>query len=181
MQLQLSKVLRNMQPCPLCGRILDRFTVDNLEVSIRGVCPEDKEKLLKFYERLSEETIYTRFFSIIRYFNPYVDRLVSTSGILAIVAENELGDIIGVAELVLDKSGAAEGGIVVLEALQGKGIGSRLAMALKKVARDFGIKKVYGYIMADNVKALKLVKKLGGKPKSYYSSMIYVEISLEEE
>jgi len=171
-----------MQPCPLCGKVFDEFEVDGHRIVIRGLCPDDKEKLLSFYEKLRDETIYTRFFSIIRHFTPYVDRLISSSRIYSVVAENEdTEEIIGVAELVLDKNGAAEGGIVVLEAMQGKGIGSRLAKALATVARNVGIRKVYGYIMADNIRALRLVKKLGGRPKNYYSSMIYVEIPLGEE
>lgn len=166
--------------CPLCGRVLDKLNVDGREIIIRGLCPEDRDKLLRFYEKLRDETIYTRFFSVIRYFNPYVERLVSSTGILAIVAEDaQSGEIVGVAELVLDRDGVAEGGIIVLERLQGKGIGSAMALALKRVAREHGIKMVYGYILADNIKAYRLVKKLGGKPKSYYSSMIYVEIPLD--
>ncbi|MCE4627160.1 MAG: GNAT family N-acetyltransferase [Desulfurococcales archaeon] len=170
-----------MKRCPLCGRILTRLRKDNNEIVIRGLCPEDRDKLIRFYEQLSDETIYTRFFSIIRYFDPYVDKLVSSSGILAIVAEEaSSGEIVGVAELVLDKEGRAEGGIIVLERMQGKGIGTAMALSMKELAKEYGIRKVYGYILADNIKALRLVKKLGGRPKSYYSSMIYVEIPVED-
>lgn len=170
-----------MDKCPLCGRVLARLVKDGEEIIIRGLCPEDRDKLIKFYKRLSDETIYTRFFSIIRYFDPYVDRLVSSTGILAVVAEeSSTGEIIGVAELVLDKKGNAEGGIIILEKMQGKGIGTAMAHAVKSLAREYGIRRVYGYILGDNIKALRLVKKLGGRPKNYYSSMIYVEIPLED-
>ena len=169
-----------MEKCPLCGKVLAEVTVDSKKVIIRGICPEDREKLLEFYNRLTDETIYTRFFSIIRYFDPYVDKLVSKSGIIGILAEDaETGEVVGVAELILDKNGLAEGGIVILESMQGKGLGSTIAFVMKDVARSFGIRKVYGYILADNIKALKLVKKLGGRLKGYYSSMVLVEIPLE--
>ncbi len=168
-----------LKPCPLCGRVFDEFSAGGRRIVIRGLCPDDKEKLLEFYEKLRDETIYTRFFSIMRHFAPYVKRLVSSSNIYAVIAEDaDTGDIVGVAELVVDESGAAEGGIVVLEEMQGKGIGSRLADTLARIARERGIRKVYGYIMADNIRALRLVKKLGGRPRNYYSSMIYVEIPL---
>ncbi len=169
-----------MKRCPLCGKILAEIAIDSRRVIIRGICPEDRDKLLDFYNKLSDETIYTRFFSIIRYFDPYVERLVSKSGILGVVAEDvETGEIVGVAELILEKNGVAEGGIVILESMQGRGLGSTIARVMRDIARSFGIKRVYGYILADNVKALKLVKKLGGRLKEYYSSMILVEIPLD--
>lgn len=159
--------------------MLAEISIDSRRIIIRGICPEDRDKLLDFYNKLSDETIYTRFFSIIRYFDPYVERLVSKSGILGVVAEDvETGEIVGVAELILEKNGVAEGGIVILESMQGKGLGSTMAKVMRDIARSFGIKRVYGYILADNVKALKLVKKLGGRLKEYYSSMILVEIPL---
>ncbi len=165
--------------CPLCGRKLGEYTTpDGVKITIRGVCPEDREALIRFYETLSTETIYTRFFSIIRYFDPYVDKLLSSSETLAVVAVDENGRIVGLAELVVGEEGKAEGGIIVLETMQGRGIGSALARALRDVAREFGVKAVYGYILPDNVRALRLVRKLGGRIKSYYPSMLYVEIPI---
>jgi len=163
-------------PCPLCGRVFDRMVVEGREIVIRGACPDDKEKLVRFYERLSAETIYTRFFSIVRHFDPYVERLLSSAKSLVVVAEDAAtGDIVGMAELIVEDS-KAEGGIVVLEDLQGKGIGSRLAEAMRVAAVEHGIEKVYGYVLPDNVRALKLVKKLGGRVVARYPSMLYVEV-----
>ncbi len=165
------------RPCPLCGRVFDEFEAGGVKIVIRGACPGDRDKLIQFYEKLSSETIYTRFFSIIRHFAPYVDRILSSSKSLVVVAEDkDTGEIVGIAELIVDDKGDAEGGIVVLEALQGRGIGSRLAEALRRAAVEHGVKRVYGYILPDNVRALRLVKKLGGRVKGWYSSMIYVEI-----
>jgi len=164
------------RPCPLCGRVFDRFTVDGREIVVRGACPEDKEKLVRFYEKLSAETIYTRFFSIVRHFDPYVEKLLSSSKSLVVVAEDAgTGEIVGIAELIAEDS-KAEGGIVVLEDLQGKGIGSRLAEAMRAAALEHGIERVYGYVLPDNVRALRLVKKLGGRVVARYPSMLYVEV-----
>lgn len=164
----------------LCNRVFDEFTVDGRRIRIRGACPSDKERLIRFYERLSAETIYTRFFSIIRYFDPYVERLLSNRGALVLVAEDaDSGEIVGIAELLLEKDGRAEGGIVVLESLQGKGIGKRLAVAFRDVALENGVHLVYGYVMPDNVRALRLVKRLGGRILRHYPSLYYVEIPVE--
>jgi len=167
---------------PLCGKVYGEYVVDGRRIVFRGACPGDKEKLIRFYERLSAETIYTRFFSIMRYFDPYVERLLSSSKALVVVAEDAgTGEIVGIAELIVDKDDVAEGGIIVLEELQGKGIGSRLAEAMRKAAVEHGVRAVYGYILPDNVKALRLVKKLGGRVKERYPSMLYVEIPIVPE
>ncbi len=168
--------------CPLCGVVIESFPfkVDGItRVTIRGACPEDKEKLIKFYEKLSTETIYTRFFSIIRYFEPYVEKILSSPAYV-IVAETSDGDIIAVAEAVPSEKGdAAEAGIVVLEKYHGRGLGKKMAYAMNKVLWEHGIKRVYGYILPDNIKAYRLVKRLGGRIKSYYESMLFVEIPVK--
>ena len=165
--------------CQLCGRVFHEYLVDGRRIVFRGVCPEDRDKLIEFYRKLSAETIYTRFFSIIRYFDPYVDQLLSSSRALVVVAEDAgTGEIVGIAELIVEKDGKAEGGIIVLESMQGKGIGTQLALAMKRVAIEHGVRAVYGYILPDNVKALRLVRKLGGRVKSHYPSMLFVEIPI---
>jgi acetyltransferase len=165
--------------CPLCGVVIDEFpfNVNGVtRVVIRGACPEDKEKLIKFYEKLSTETIYTRFFSIIRYFEPYVEKILSSPAYV-LVAETDDGEIIAVAEAVPSEKGdAAEAGIVVLEKYHGRGLGKRMAYAMNKILWEHGVRKVYGYILPDNIKAYRLVKRLGGRVKSYYESMLFVEI-----
>ena len=93
-----------------------------------------------------------------------------------VVAEREdTGEIVGVAEAI-PSGDKAEGGIVVLESYQSRGIGSALARALSRALREAGIRVVVGYILPDNIKALRLVKKLGGRLRRSYESMVLVEI-----
>ncbi len=164
--------------CPLCGRVFYYRTVKGgLRVRVRGVCRSDREKLIRFYEKLNLETIYTRFFSIIRYFEPYVDKLIQGNA-LVVVAENEdTGEIIAVAEAI-PQNGVAEGGVVVLEKYQGRGIGMLLAAALNRALYEHGIGKIVGYILPENIKAIRLVKRLGGRLVRYYESMVLVEIPI---
>lgn len=162
--------------CPLCGRTFEVLnTRDGKRVVIRGMCSWDKDRVIRFYEKLSLETIYTRFFSIIRYFEPYVNKLIK-EGALVIVAEDaDTGEIVGIAEAI-PQGEVAEGGIVVLEEYQGRGIGMAMARALNRVLHERGIKKVVGYILPDNVKAFRLIKRLGGRLVKYYESMILAEV-----
>lgn len=165
----------------LCGRVFRVFeTRDGKKIRIRGVCPGDKEGLVRFYERLSLETIYTRFFSIIRYFEPYVDKLIRGNALVVIAEDMDTGDIVGVAEAI-PQGDKAEGGIVVLETYQGRGIGMAMARALNKVLWERGVRAVVGYILPDNVGAFRLVKRLGGEIKRYYESMVLAEIPVRAD
>ena len=165
---------------PLCGRVFYQYvTRDGKRIRIRGMCPEDKDRLIEFYEKLSLETIYTRFFSIIKYFEPYVEKLVKSSGCVIVAEDLDTGEIVGVAEAI-PEGDKAEAGIVVLEGYQGKGIGKMMAKAMNRALYERGIKVVVGYIMLGNVKALRLVKSLGGRPVKYYESMILVEIPIRQ-
>ncbi len=173
------------KPCPLCGKVMMKITikVDNNEIPvvIRGACPDDKEKLISFYEKLTMETIYTRFFSIVRYFDPYVERILKSPAYVIVAERTDTQEIIGVAEAIPGEDASkAEAGIVILESFQGHGLGSQMAKALNKVLYTNGIRYVYGYILPENIKAYRLVKKLGGRIKSYYESMLLVEIPIRE-
>ncbi len=160
----------------LCGRVVSEITGERGRIVIRGLCEDDRDKLIEFYNSLTEESIYSRFFSIIRNFEPYVDKLIS-EGAIVLVAEAE-GRIVGVAEAVPDGKGRAEAGVAVLEAYQGRGIGTTLASTLMKLAGKFGIRSVYAFILADNPRAFRLARKLGFKVKEHYGDMVLVVLDL---
>jgi acetyltransferase len=72
--------------------------------------------------------------------------------------------LLGVARYVRDKNGnAAEFAIVIADAWQGRGIGTRLLAKLIQVARGHGVERLYGDILAMNRPMLGLVAKLGFK------------------
>jgi GNAT superfamily N-acetyltransferase len=162
-----------------CGRVIEVLNVEGKRIRIRTACKRDREKLIKFYESLSTETIYNRFMGIIRYFDPYVDDLLKRYKSIVIVAEDEeTGDIVGVSEAVGDEKGSAESGIAVLERYQRKGIGTALAKAIVEESRRAGFKTLYGYILSENIGAYKLAKKFGAKIKRSYGTMTRIEIPL---
>jgi acetyltransferase len=70
--------------------------------------------------------------------------------------------LIGVARYVLNRDNKeAEFAIVVADAWQGRGIGSRLLAKLIDVARRRGVKRLYGDILSINRPMLEFVRKLG--------------------
>jgi len=163
-----------------CNRKLGRLTVRGRPVTIRRACKADRDALIRFYSRLSTETLYSRFMSIIRYFDPYVDKLLSGSRTVVIVAEDEVtGEIVGVAEAIGDESGdAAESGIAVLEDYQGAGLGKAMAVALLEEARRAGFKKLYAYLLSANAAARRLAERFGARYVGYYGDMVRMELQL---
>jgi len=96
----------------------------------------------------------------------YIERLVSVdfSRDMALAATTMLDGetLLGVARYVLDKDNqSAEFAIVVADAWQGRGIGSRLLGKLVDVAGRHGVKRLYGDILAMNRPMLELARKLG--------------------
>ena len=51
--------------------------------------------------------------------------------------------------------------IVVADAWQGKGLGEKLISRVIEIARDHGVKSLWGEVLAQNVPMLGLVKKMG--------------------
>ncbi len=162
-----------------CNEIFERTIIKGRPIRIRLACDKDREKLIKFYESLSVETIYNRFMGVIRYFDPYVDNLLRKSKSLVIVAEDEeSNEIVGVAEAVGDESGAAESGIAVLERYQRGGLGTLMAKILVEKSKEAGFKKLYGYIFSHNLGAYRLAKKFGARIKRDYGDIMRIEIPL---
>ncbi len=163
-----------------CLKPLARHMVRGRSVIIRRACKGDRDAMIRFYSRLSSETLYSRFMSIIRYFDPYVDKLLSNSRSVVILAvDEETGDVVGIAEAIGDESGeAAESGIAVLESYQGAGLGTAMAKILLSEARREGFKKLYAYLLAGNIAAKRLAEKFGAKYVGFYGDMIRMELEL---
>jgi acetyltransferase len=138
-------------------------------VTLRPLRPDDRDIEFAFVSGLSPETRHNRLLGgAITVTREYIERLVSIdySRDMALAATAMLDGetLIGVARYVLDKNNeAAEFAIVVADAWQGRGIGTRLLAKLIDVARQRGLKRLYGEILATNRPLLELVRKLGFK------------------
>jgi acetyltransferase len=141
---------------------------DGTEVTLKPIKPEDEPKELEFIRGLSRETSRFRFFQIIkdlphealvRFCNIDYDRE------MAIIAETHEGDRtveIGVSRLILEPNKKrGEFAVVVADKYQGKGIGIKLVDMLIEFAKEKGIEVVYGTVMAENIRMIRLCEKLG--------------------
>jgi GNAT superfamily N-acetyltransferase len=137
---------------------------------IRPIRPGDKEALRRAHGLLSRETIYRRFLSAkprltaadLRY-------LTEVDGVnhIALIAEyaDHPGWIAGVARCVrfADDPETAEFAIVVGDALQRRGLGTKLAEAVAEAARLQGIRRFSATALADNDAARHLIGHISAR------------------
>lgn len=124
--------------------------------------PTDREPLCRFFYRLSPESLYRRFqVPIHRPDQVPVDRLLSIDRVnREAVASVVDGQIVGVARFSrLAGSDVAEIAVVVADAWQGQGIGTRLLAALRECATRAGIRRFVMVFQADNGKFLSLARR----------------------
>ena len=136
-------------------------------VLLRPIKPEDEARFNEFLMSLSEETMRFRFFQILkelshealtRYCNLDYDREI------AIVAELQQGSrqIIGAGRVIVEPDGkSGEFAVLVGDQWQGFGLGSRLMDYIVTVAKDMRLERIFGYVMANNYKMLRLCGKKG--------------------
>jgi RimJ/RimL family protein N-acetyltransferase len=81
---------------------------------------------------------------------------------VALLAEVRVGrrwDPIGVARYVVDGPGRAEVAYEVVDAWQGRGVGSRLVRELVQHARERGVERLHATVRADNEASLALLRR----------------------
>ena len=141
--------------------------VTGVSVTLRPLRPEDRDIEHAFVSGLSAESRHNRLLGGARAITrDYIESLVNVdySRDMAIAASAMLDaeTLIGVARYVLDRDDeSAEFAIVVADSWQGRGIGTRLLAKLADVARQRGLRRLYGDILGINRPMLELVRKLG--------------------
>jgi GNAT superfamily N-acetyltransferase len=131
---------------------------DATEVTIRMLCPEDRESFLAGFEGLSRESRYRRFFTgMPRLRDSVLQQLLNTDGTdhVALAAWCSSGGadmIVGVTRFIrLHKGGdTAEVAIAVVDDMQRRGIGRLLLAHLADVARERGIRRFRAEVMGAN-------------------------------
>jgi acetyltransferase len=139
-------------------------------VNIRPIEATDASALVQAYERLSDDTKYKRFMAT----KPHLSRRdisylthIDGDNHVALVATpvGEPDQIIGVARFVRlpEDARTAEFAIVIGDPYQGEGLGSELMSRLAEAASSHGIRRLRGTMLADNIGAHKLTRRLAGE------------------
>jgi GNAT superfamily N-acetyltransferase len=139
---------------------------DGRSVSIRPVLPSDKEALAAGFAMLSIESRHRRFLSPLPKLAPrqlaYLTE-VDHRDHEALVALDDDGVVIGVARYIRlpDADSEAEAAVTVVDDWQRQGLGRELVLRLAARARGEGVRTFVGYVLADNLPALRLLRQLG--------------------
>ncbi|MBO6562837.1 MAG: bifunctional acetate--CoA ligase family protein/GNAT family N-acetyltransferase [Nisaea sp.] len=135
-----------------------------LALNVRPIRPEDEPALLQLIEKSSLDDLRRRFFAPIKTLpHETAARLtqIDYDREMALVAESH-GEILGVARLTADPHfETCEFAALVRTDQQGQGLGRRLMGDLIRHAHSRGLKKMIGYVMAENKGMLALCRDLG--------------------
>ncbi|MFI0777207.1 GNAT family N-acetyltransferase [Streptomyces sp. NPDC021212] len=172
---------------------------DGGTAQIRPITPDDAQRLVSFYERVSDESKYYRFFApyprlsdrdVHRFtHHDYVDRvgLAATVGgeFIATVRYDRIDEDGLPAHLSSSSSqGApadeAEVAFLVQDAHQGRGVASALLEHIAAVARERGIRRFAAEVLPANTKMIKVFTDAGYTQKrSFDDGVVRLEFDLE--
>jgi len=143
-------------------------TEDGTPVLLRPMKPEDEELTAGLLQACSEETIYFRYFQQIKSFpHSFLIRFTQNDydremGIAAISQPPGPEHMMGVGRLIMTpERDQAEFAVIVADRWQGKGLGEKLMERVIEIARENGVKKISGDVLAQNRPMMALMRKLG--------------------
>ncbi|GAB2940232.1 GNAT family N-acetyltransferase [Streptomyces heilongjiangensis] len=158
---------------------------------IRPITVDDAERLVSFYEQVSDESKYYRFFApyprlsakdVHRFtHHDFVDRvgLAATVGgeFIATVRYDRIGADGMPASAPADE---AEVAFLVQDAHQGRGVASALLEHIAAVARERGIRRFAAEVLPANTKMIKVFTDAGYQQKrSFEDGVVRLEFGLE--
>lgn len=139
---------------------------DGSIVHIRPIIPDDASRLQEFHSRLSRDTAYHRFFTIVKQLPPDWARVLATVDYrrrLALVVEAHAS---GGPELVavgrydaIDEIDTVEVAFVVQDAWQNRGLGTILFGETLRAATARSYRRFRAYVLADNRRMLDLITR----------------------
>ena len=158
---------------------------DGTPIVVRPIRPEDEPLMVKFHESLSEESVYMRYFHMMKLDQRTAhERLTRICFIdydreMALVAERtdrETGEreILGVSRL--SRRGAAPGeaefSVLVSDRFQRRGLGTLLLSRLLEVGRAEGLRHITAEILLDNHPMQRISERLGFHLRRDYEDMV---------
>jgi acetyltransferase len=143
-----------------------------VEITIRPIRPEDEPELIKFHERLSDRTVYMRYFQPLKLTQRTAhERLTRICFIdydreMALVAHlqkpGEEDEIIGVGRLSkLHGKSEAEVAVLVRDDFQHQGLGTELVRRLMLIAKEEKLQYVHSTMLGINREMRAICNRLG--------------------
>ncbi|HEY8446310.1 MAG TPA: GNAT family N-acetyltransferase [Thermomicrobiales bacterium] len=141
--------------------------LDGTVVHYRAIRPEDAPALQRFHSRLSERSIYQRFFGVMPVLSDQLaHRFTHVDGYdrFALVAldPTDPNELIGVARFDREPgTDRAEYAAIVVDQWQGRGLGLALTRRLVDAARRRNVRHLYALVLPENARMLNLLRDLG--------------------
>ena len=155
---------------PLYPKQLETWarTKDGVDLLIRPIKPTDESLLRELFYKLSDQTIYQRFFATKKYMpHENLQRFCTIDydrdmTLVAVIRDHDRERVVGWAMYVRnERTGFAEASFVVADAWQGRGIGTLLMRRLTEIAEARGVRGFTAMTLADNVPMLRVFEKCG--------------------
>jgi RimJ/RimL family protein N-acetyltransferase len=156
-----------------------------LEIPFRLIHPDDVSALQRFHERLSERSIYLRFFGSLKELpeekaNYFANVDGADHFALAALDPEDPDEIIAIVRYDREPdSERAEYAALVEDRWQGQGVGIALTRELVDTAIDKGIRYFYALVLGNNRRMLRLLRHLDLSEQEHQEEGIkYVEVAL---
>jgi acetyltransferase len=146
---------------------------DGTEVVIRPIRPEDEPLMVRFHERLSERSVYLRYFHLLNLDNRIAhERLTRICFIdydreMALVVERanpESGEreILAVGRLTkAHHLNEGEFALLIADGFQGHGIGTQLLRQLVEIGRAEGLDRIVAEMLPENDHMIRIARQIG--------------------
>jgi RimJ/RimL family protein N-acetyltransferase len=165
-----------------------RTLPDGTHLLLRALRPSDADALRAGFERLSPESRYRRFLTVLPSLSERMLRYlteVDGNNHFAIVAGFVSPDLkteegAGVARFVRlpDDPDVAEAAVTVVDAFQGKGIGKILLSTLVRAAAQRGIRKFRAEVLPSNLAIQRLLASIGAVERERSDEFVVYDIPI---
>jgi acetate---CoA ligase (ADP-forming) len=146
---------------------VDVILRDGSTLRLRAPLESDRQSLVRFYEELSDRSLYFRFHGHVRVDEHLVEPVLDPDwldrgALLGSVVESGDERVVALANYVrLRDPTAAEVAFTVADRHQGRGIGTRLVEQLAARAAALGIERFVGEVIADNSAMIGVFERVG--------------------
>ena len=168
-------------------KVLNTYKLsDNTLIGIGFVGPEDEERLISGFKKLSQQTKLYRFNCCKNELSTkekeYLLNIDNFNhlAIGAVDLDKSYDVGIGLARYIREKEDPtrAEVAITVIDEYQNKGIGTYLFKELFIYANKNGVRTLTSYVLKENVKMIKILDKIGFKVKEDCGNQYRIEVNV---